>query len=96
MGYIPSVILNGFVYVVPFIMFSIAKLGGSVSKSKVEIKACNMVFYFLVGNVFFLSLISGSLLEEIGESVIHPKYIPNHLARAVSAQVRFIHYYLCT
>lgn len=86
-GYLPSFILNGSIYIVPYIMFSICKLGGSICKSKMEIKACNMVFYFLVGNVFFLSLISGSLLEQIGESVTHPKYIPNHLATAVSSQV---------
>lgn len=87
MGYLPSVILNGFIYVVPFAMFGIAKVGGSISRSKVEMKTCNMVFYFLVGNVFFLSLISGSLLEEIGESFEHPKNFPSHLARAVSSQV---------
>lgn len=66
-----------------------SQIGGSISKSKAEIKACNMVFCFLVGNVFFLSLISGSLLDEIGESVSHPKNYPSHLASAVSAQVRF-------
>lgn len=86
-GYLPSVILNGFIYIVPFAMVGMAKLSGSISKSKQELKACNMVFYFLVGNVFFLSVLSGSLLEEIGESVFHPKHFPSHLARAVSAQV---------
>ncbi|XP_031260944.1 CSC1-like protein At3g54510 isoform X2 [Pistacia vera] len=94
MGYLPSVILNGFIYVVPFAMFGIAKVGGSISRSKVEIKTCNMVFYFLVGNVFFLSLISGSLLEEIGESFRHPKNFPSHLARAVSAQADFFMTYI--
>lgn len=69
-------------------MLGMAKLAGYVSKSKEELKACDMVFYFLVGNVFFLSLLSGSLLDEIGESVTHPKNFPSHLARAVSAQVR--------
>lgn len=48
-----------------------------------------MVFYFLVGNVFFLSLLSGSLLTQIGESFAHPKDFPSHLASAVSAQVSF-------
>ncbi|KAJ4711507.1 CSC1-like protein [Melia azedarach] len=93
-GYLPSVILNAFIYIVPFAMLGIATIGGSISKSKVEIKACNMVFYFLVGNVFFLSLISGSLLDEIGESFTHPKDIPSHLARAVSAQADFFMTYI--
>ena len=86
-GYLPSAILNGFIYVVPFAMHAMAKLAGCVSRSNEEIKACNMVFYFLVGNVFFLSLLSGSLLDEIEEYLTHPKNFPSHLASAVSAQV---------
>ncbi|KAK0572888.1 hypothetical protein LWI29_000016 [Acer saccharum] len=93
-GYLPSVILNGFIYVVPFAMLGIAKFGGSVSRSQVEIKTCSMVFYFLVGNVFFISLISGSLLEEIGESFTHPQNFPSHLASAVSAQADFLLTYI--
>jgi len=75
-------------YIIPFAMLGLAYLGGSISNSKEEIKACNMVFYFLMGNVFFLSLISGSLLDEIGEYLTHPRDIPSHLAAAVSAQVK--------
>ncbi|KAI4382963.1 hypothetical protein MLD38_008851 [Melastoma candidum] len=95
-GYLPSVILNSFIYGVPFAMLGMAKLAGYVSNSKEELRACNMVFYFLVGNVFFLSLLSGSLLEGIGESVAHPKSIPGHLARAVSAQGDFFITYILT
>lgn len=86
-GYLPSVILNGFVYVVPFAIIEMAKLAGYPSRSRKDIKACNMVFYFLVGNVFFLSLLSGSLLDQIGKSFSHPKDFPSHLASAASAQV---------
>ncbi|KAJ6414440.1 hypothetical protein OIU84_003438 [Salix udensis] len=95
-GYLPSAILKGFIYVVPFAMLGMAKLGGSISKSREEIKACNMVFYFLVGNVFFLSLISGSLLDELGEYFTHPRSIPSHLASAVSAQADFFVTYILT
>lgn len=95
-GYLPSFILNMFIYVVPFAMLSLATQGGFVSRSRKEIKACSMVFYFLVGNVFFLSLLSGSLLEQIGESFIHPKDFPSHLASAVSAQADFFMTYILT
>ncbi|GLT74553.1 hypothetical protein SLA2020_463410 [Shorea laevis] len=93
-GFLPSAILKGFLYVVPFAMLAMAKAGGSVSNSRAEIKACNMVFYFLMGNVFFLSMISGSLLDEIGESFTHPKDFPSHLADAVSAQADFFMTYI--
>ncbi|XP_038688498.1 CSC1-like protein At3g54510 isoform X2 [Tripterygium wilfordii] len=95
-GYLPSAILKGFIYIVPFTMLAMTKVSGSVSRSKEELKACSMVFYFLVGNVFFLSLISGSLLDEIGASFAHPKDFPSHLASAVSAQADFFVTYILT
>lgn len=95
-GYIPSAILNGFIYLVPYAMLWIASLEGYPSNSKKEIKVCSMVFYFLVGNVFFLSLLSGSLLDQIGESFAHPKDFPTTLAGAVSAQSDFFITYILT
>ncbi|KAF3667314.1 CSC1-like protein [Capsicum annuum] len=95
-GYLPSAILNGFIYIVPFAMIGLARLAGYISRSKKDINACNLVFYFLVGNVFFLSLLSGSLLDQIGESFSHPKDIPNRLASAVSAQADFFVTYILT
>ncbi|CAN0900678.1 CSC1-like protein At3g54510 [Linum grandiflorum] len=95
-GYLPSAVLKGCEYLIPFAMLGMSKMGGSISNSKEEIKACNMVFYFLVGNVFFLSLISGSLLDEIGASFSHPSNFPSHLASAVSAQADFFVTYILT
>ncbi|CAL5380008.1 unnamed protein product [Camellia sinensis] len=95
-GYLPSAILSGFIYVIPFAMLGMAKLEGYVSRSKKEIKACNMFFYFLLGNVFFLTLLSGSLLDQIGKSVTHPRDFPSRLASAVSAQADFFMTYILT
>lgn len=95
-GYLPSMILNGFIYLIPFAMLGMASFEGCISKSQKEIKACNMVFYFLLGNVFFLSILSGSLLDQIGESFTHPKDIPSRLASAVSAQSDFFITYILT
>ncbi|XP_047177679.1 CSC1-like protein At3g54510 [Vigna umbellata] len=55
-----------------------------------------MVFYFLVGNVFFWSVLSGSLLDLIGEFITQPKALPTHLAGAVSAQADFFVTYILT
>ncbi|KAL6853433.1 hypothetical protein ACP4OV_019462 [Aristida adscensionis] len=95
-GYLPSMILNGFIYLVPYAMLGMASYEGCIANSQKEIKACNMVFYFLVGNVFFLSILSGSLLDQIGESFTHPKDIPSRLASAVSAQSDFFITYILT
>ncbi|XP_021858206.1 CSC1-like protein At3g54510 isoform X3 [Spinacia oleracea] len=93
-GYLPSVILNGFIYIVPYSILGMAHLAGYPSRSQTEIKVCNMVFYFLVGNVFFLSLLSGSLLDELGASFSHPGDFPSHLAHAVAAQADFFTTYI--
>ncbi|KAI3764256.1 hypothetical protein L2E82_14262 [Cichorium intybus] len=93
-GYLPSVILSGFVYVVPFVMKGMARLAGYVSRSQQEQKASNMVFYFLMGNVFFLTVLSGSLLDQIGKTFINPRDVPSRLARAVSAQADFFMTYI--
>ncbi|KAL8172349.1 hypothetical protein V2J09_024153, partial [Rumex salicifolius] len=95
-GYLPSVILNGFIYIVPFSFLGMAHLAGYITQSEMEIKVCHMVFYFLVGNVFLLSLLSGSLLDQLGESISHPRNIPSHLARAVAAQADFFTTYILT
>ncbi|KAF3784424.1 CSC1-like protein [Nymphaea thermarum] len=95
-GCLPSFILSSFIYAVPYAMLGICGLQCCVSRSKKEMKTCSMVFYFLLGNVFFLSLLSGSLLEQIGESFAHPKSFPNHLATAVSSQADFFITYILT
>ncbi|OMO57302.1 Ribosomal protein S6 [Corchorus olitorius] len=46
-GYLPSAILKGFLYIVPFAVLAMCKVGGSISKSKEEIKACNMADFFM-------------------------------------------------
>ncbi|KAG6424846.1 hypothetical protein SASPL_115266 [Salvia splendens] len=95
-GYLPSAILNGFVYIVPFAIIEMAKIAGYVSRSRKDIKACNMVFYFLVGNVFFLSLLSGSLIDQIGEYFNNPRDFPGRLASAATAQADFFMTYILT
>ncbi|KAL8500935.1 hypothetical protein ACS0TY_020504 [Phlomoides rotata] len=95
-GFLPSAVLNGFVYVVPFAVIEMAKFAGYVSRSRKDIRACNMVFYFLIGNVFFLSLLSGSLLDQIGEYISHPRDFPGRLASAASAQADFFMTYILT
>ncbi|KAK1412179.1 hypothetical protein QVD17_33203 [Tagetes erecta] len=93
-GYLPSVVLSGFLYVVPFVMKGMAGVAGYVSISEQEQKASNMVFYFLMANVFFMSVLSGSLLDQIGKSFNNPRDVPSRLAGAVSARADFFMTYI--
>lgn len=56
-GYLPSVILNGFIYVVPYVILSMASIEGFVSRSKMEMKACSMVFLFFGRKCVLLKLV---------------------------------------
>ncbi|KAL9996013.1 putative calcium-dependent channel, 7TM region phosphate [Helianthus debilis subsp. tardiflorus] len=73
-----------------------AGVAGYVSRSEQEQKATNMVYYFLMANVFFMSVLSGSLLDQIGKSFLNPRDVPSHLARAVSARADFFMTYILT
>ncbi|XP_072984397.1 uncharacterized protein [Typha latifolia] len=42
-GYLPSAVLNGFIYLIPYSMLAMASLEGCVSKSKRDMKACSIV-----------------------------------------------------
>lgn len=68
-------------------MNGMAGVAGYVSRSQQEQKASSMVFYFLMANVFFMSVLSGSLLDQIGKSFSNPGDVPSRLAGAVSARV---------
>lgn len=92
-GYLPSVILSGFLYAVPFVIKGMAGVAGYVSRSQQEQKASNMVFYFLMANVFFMSVLSGSLLDQIGKSFVNPRDVPSRLAGAVSARVSSMNFF---
>ncbi|KAG9129369.1 hypothetical protein Leryth_016648 [Lithospermum erythrorhizon] len=42
-GYVPSVILNGFILIIPYAIIGMEKMAGYISRSRKDIKACNMI-----------------------------------------------------
>lgn len=72
-GYLPSVALISFICGVPCIMRALSGLEGFTSGRGKEIKTCTLVYYYLGGNVFFLSFLSCSLVEQIDESFPDPR-----------------------
>ncbi|XP_019231011.1 PREDICTED: CSC1-like protein At3g54510 isoform X2 [Nicotiana attenuata] len=69
-GYLPSAILNGCIYIVPFAMIGLARLAGYISRSKKDINACNMVFYFLAD--FFVTYILTNGLAGFSLEILQP------------------------
>ncbi|KAI4339799.1 hypothetical protein MLD38_024699 [Melastoma candidum] len=94
-GYLPSVILLLFLLAVPPIMMAFSSVEGSVSRSGRKKSACCKVLYFVIWNVFFVNVLSGSVISQI--SVFSsPKSIPTQLAKAVPTQASFFMTYIFT
>lgn len=92
-GYLPSVILILFLYAVPPTMMLFSKMEGSVSRSERKKSACIKVLYFTIWNVFFVNVLSGSVISQLSvfSSV---RDIPTQLAKAVPTQATFFTTYV--
>ncbi|XVF64250.1 hypothetical protein PTKIN_Ptkin09bG0153200 [Pterospermum kingtungense] len=92
-GYLPSVILIIFLYAVPPTMMLFSKMEGSVSRSERKKSACIKVLHFTIWNVFFVNVLSGSVIRQLSvfSSV---RDIPTQLAKAVPTQATFFTTYV--
>ncbi|XP_042498056.1 CSC1-like protein HYP1 isoform X3 [Macadamia integrifolia] len=85
-GYLPSLILQLFLKMVPPIMKILSSMQGYISNSEIEISACKKVLWFTVWNIFFANVLSGSAFYQFS-IILEPKIIPQKLAIAVPAQL---------
>ncbi|KAF3559018.1 hypothetical protein F2Q69_00013113, partial [Brassica cretica] len=94
-GYLPSVILILFFYAVPPLMMYFSALEGCISRSIRKNSACIKILYFTIWNVFFVNILSGSVIRQLNvfSSV---RDIPAQLARAVPTQAGFFTTYCFT
>lgn len=88
-GYLPSVVLMLFLYLVPPTMMLFSAIEGPISRSGRKTSACCKVLYFTIWNVFFVNVLSGSVISQIN-TISSPKTIPMQLAKAVPRQVSII------
>ncbi|KAB2032837.1 hypothetical protein ES319_D05G405400v1 [Gossypium barbadense] len=87
-GYLPSVILILFLYAVPPTMMLFSTMEGNISRSQRKWGACIKVLYFTIWNVFFVNVLSGSIIRQL--TVFSSfKDAPKQLARAVPTHVTF-------
>jgi len=88
-GYLPILILQMFLSVVPPIMIMLSSLQGYISWSQIQKSACTKVLWFTIWNIFFANVLSGSAFYRL-TIFLEPKEFPRVLAEAVPAQVRTI------
>jgi len=86
-GYLPSLILQLFLQLVPPTMEFLSTIQGYISHSDIEMSATTKVLWFTVWNVFFATAFSGSILS-MASTILDPTSIPGKLAIVVPAQVR--------
>ncbi|KAK8259949.1 hypothetical protein V6Z12_D13G089700 [Gossypium hirsutum] len=94
-GYLPSLILQLFLKIVPPIMEFLSSIQGYICHSDIEKSACNKVLWFTIWNIFFATVFSGSVLYQVS-IFLDPKHIPAKLASAVPAQASFFIAYVVT
>ncbi|XP_006664233.1 CSC1-like protein RXW8 [Oryza brachyantha] len=94
-GYLPSVILQIFLYTVAPIMILFSTLEGPISHSERKRSACCKVLYFTVWNVFFVNVLSGTVISQLNV-LSSPKDIPVQLAKAIPGQATFFITYVLT
>ncbi|KAF9683981.1 hypothetical protein SADUNF_Sadunf04G0070400 [Salix dunnii] len=94
-GYLPSLILQLFLFFVPPIMLTFSAIQGYISHSRIERSACSKMLWFIIWNVFFANVLSGSALYQVNV-FLEPKNIPRVLAEAVPGQASFFISYVVT
>ncbi|GLJ27283.1 hypothetical protein SUGI_0535560 [Cryptomeria japonica] len=95
-GYLPSVIQQLFMYTIPPIMMFFSAIQGCVSYSGKKKSACAKMIYFSVWNLFFVNVLSGSVIGQINTIISNPKELPNRLAKQVPIQATFFTTYILT
>ncbi|KAL8137682.1 hypothetical protein V2J09_003683 [Rumex salicifolius] len=94
-GYLPSLILQLFLTLVPPVMMVLACIQGYISFSEIQKSACNKFLWFSIWNIFFANVLSGSILNQL-TLLLDLKNIPSKLAVAVPAQASFFIAYVVT
>lgn len=84
-GYLPSLILESFLSLVPPVMIVLSSIQGYIALSQIEKSACIKLLWFTIWNVFFANVLSGTALYRL-DILLEPKRIPDLLAVAVPAQ----------
>jgi hypothetical protein len=70
-------------------MMRFSSIEGSISRSGRKTSACTKILFFSIWNVFFVNVLSGSVLNQLNV-LTRPKDMPSMLAELVPKQVTIL------
>ncbi|KAH9626169.1 hypothetical protein KSS87_017693 [Heliosperma pusillum] len=92
---LPVVLVQDVLKFVPPVMEFLSSIQGHVAHSEIQRSACDKFLYFMIWNVFFATVLSGSIFTQLFE-LLDLKHIPSELAVAVPKQASFFIAYVVT
>ncbi|XP_050368487.1 calcium permeable stress-gated cation channel 1-like isoform X1 [Argentina anserina] len=94
-GFLPGIALKLFLIFLPTILMIMAKFEGYTARSSLERRAASRYYLFCLVNVFLVSIIAGSALEQL-KSFMHqsPSDIPVTIGTAVPLKATFFITYI--
>ncbi|XP_021760147.1 CSC1-like protein At4g02900 [Chenopodium quinoa] len=94
-GYIPGIILKIFLLLIPMIIMFMSKIEGFTSFSSLERVAARKYHLFILVNVFLVSIIAGTALEQL-KTFLHqpPSEIPKTVGASMPMKATFFITYI--
>ncbi|KAF3792922.1 CSC1-like protein [Nymphaea thermarum] len=94
-GFLPGLALKIFLYFLPAILLVMSKVEGYIALSKLERKAADKYYYFMLVNVFLGSIITGTAFQQL-HSFIHqpPTEIPKTIGVSIPMKATFFMTYI--
>ncbi|KAL9230804.1 hypothetical protein vseg_006107 [Gypsophila vaccaria] len=94
-GFLPGLALKLFLYVLPALLMLMSKIEGYVAWSKLERRAADKYYYFMLVNVFLGSLITGTALGQL-HAFLHqsPTQIPRNIGVTIPMKATFFITYI--
>ena len=74
-GFLPGLILKACFWLLPIIIMIVSKFEGHLARSKLERRAAAKYFYFMVVNIFFGSILTGTAFQQLKTFVTSSSFL---------------------
>ncbi|KVI12494.1 protein of unknown function DUF221 [Cynara cardunculus var. scolymus] len=94
-GFLPGIVLKIFILILPMIVMAMSKIEGFVAISTLEARSAAKFHLFLIVNVFFGSIVAGTVLQQLEEFLNQkPADIPRIIGVSIPMKATFFMTYI--